>query len=258
MLRAVFLTALLLVPGAMLRAVFLTTLLLVPGATPAQRVHTLDPGREAAFAGAGLVLGGTALLLPTDTAGLWARYSGIDRSALPAFDRTAAFRWSRPAQRASDILFVSALVVSAVGPALAHADQGPGVPIALVGESLLLSAGLTGLVKGLARRPRPLVFNPEVPMRERRGRDAFHSFWSGHTANTAALTVSAAMLVDRARVDPAVRTATWAGAVAVPVLMGWLRVRAGKHFPTDVLAGCLAGAVVGWAVPYFHRPENLP
>lgn len=246
-------------PGAMLRAVLLAAVLCAsPGAARAQRVHTLDPGREAVFVGAGLVLNGTALLLPADTAGLWARHSVRDRATLPGFDRVAAFRWSPPAHRASNALFVSALVLSAVGPALAYADDRPGVPMALVGESFLLSAGLTGVVKAVTHRPRPLVFNPDAPMHERRERDAYRSFWSGHAANTAALTVSAAMLVDRADVDPAVRTATWAGAVAVPVLMGWLRVRAGKHFPTDVLAGCLAGAVVGWAVPYFHRPENLP
>ncbi|MBK9273016.1 MAG: phosphatase PAP2 family protein [Flavobacteriales bacterium] len=246
-------------PGAMLRAVLLAAVLVAtPPVARAQRAHTLDPGREAAFVGAGLLLNGTALLLPADTAGLWARHSVRDRATLPAFDRGAAFRWSPPAHNASNLLFGSALVLSVVGPVLAYADDGPGVPAAIVGESFLLSAGLTSVVKAVTHRPRPLVFNPDAPMHERRERDAFRSFWSGHAANTAALTVSAAMLVDRADVDPAMRTATWAGAVAVPVLMGWLRVRAGKHFPTDVLAGCLAGAVVGWAVPYFHRPENQP
>ncbi len=243
----------------MLRAVLLAAVLWVsPGAAQAQRVHTLDPGREAVFVGAGLVLNGTALLLPTDTAGLWARHSTRDRATLPGFDRMAAYRWSPPAHRASNALFVSALVLSAVGPALAYADDRPGVPMALVGESFLLSAGLTSVVKAVTHRPRPLVLNPDAPMHERRERDAYRSFWSGHAANTAALTVSAAMLVQHADVDPAVRTATWAGAVAVPVLRGGLGVRAGKHSPPDVWAGCRAGAVVGWAVPSFHRPENLP
>ncbi len=246
-------------PGATLRAVLLTALpLMAPQASPAQGGHVLGAGREAALAGAGLLLNGTALLLPVDTAGAWARHSVRDRSTLPAFDRVAAFQWSPPAHRASNILFASALVASAVGPALASADDGAGPSLAIVGESFLLTAGLTGVMKAIAARPRPLVFNPDAPMRERRERDAFRSFWSGHAANTAALTVSAAMLVDRAPVGTAVRTATWAGAVAVPVLMGWLRVRAGRHFPTDVLAGCAIGALVGWAVPYFHRPENLP
>ncbi len=31
------------------------------------------------------------------------------------------------------------------------------------------------------------------------------------------------------------------------------RVRAGEHFPTDVIAGAVAGAGVGTIVPHLHR-----
>ena len=34
------------------------------------------------------------------------------------------------------------------------------------------------------------------------------------------------------------------------------RVRAGKHFPTDVIAGAFAGAGVGVIVPHLHRTEE--
>jgi membrane-associated phospholipid phosphatase len=36
-------------------------------------------------------------------------------------------------------------------------------------------------------------------------------------------------------------------------MMGWLRVRGGRHFPTDVLAGLLVGGTVGWLVPHLHQ-----
>jgi undecaprenyl-diphosphatase len=35
------------------------------------------------------------------------------------------------------------------------------------------------------------------------------------------------------------------------------RVRAGKHFPTDVIAGSLAGAAVGVVVPHLHRTDDI-
>ena len=35
------------------------------------------------------------------------------------------------------------------------------------------------------------------------------------------------------------------------------RVRAGKHFPTDVLAGAFAGAGIGVVVPHLHRTEDV-
>ena len=31
------------------------------------------------------------------------------------------------------------------------------------------------------------------------------------------------------------------------------RVRAGEHFPTDVMAGVFAGAMIGVLVPHLHR-----
>ena len=35
--------------------------------------------------------------------------------------------------------------------------------------------------------------------------------------------------------------------------VGIERVAAGRHFPTDVLVGVVAGTAVGVLVPYYHR-----
>jgi len=35
------------------------------------------------------------------------------------------------------------------------------------------------------------------------------------------------------------------------------RVRAGRHFPTDVIAGSIAGAGIGLVVPHLHRTEEI-
>lgn len=37
---------------------------------------------------------------------------------------------------------------------------------------------------------------------------------------------------------------------------GYLRVRAGKHFPTDAITGFIAGGLVVVLAPHFHRPKN--
>jgi hypothetical protein len=36
------------------------------------------------------------------------------------------------------------------------------------------------------------------------------------------------------------------------------RVRSGEHFPTDVMAGALAGASIGVLVPHSHRSQDQP
>jgi membrane-associated phospholipid phosphatase len=50
---------------------------------------------------------------------------------------------------------------------------------------------------------------------------------------------------------------TLALATALSTFVSVERVRAGKHFPTDVIAGSLAGAGVGIVVPHLHRTEDI-
>ena len=128
--------------------------------------------------------------------------------------------------------------------------------MAIIAESGLLCSGLTNTVKELVRRPRPYLYNPDVPSAAHDPGEDYVSFWSGHTANTAAITFSCASMVQRSDASRGAKTATWIGAALAPAAMGYLRVRSGRHFPTDVLTGYAVGALVGLVVPYFHRSEK--
>jgi membrane-associated phospholipid phosphatase len=44
----------------------------------------------------------------------------------------------------------------------------------------------------------------------------------------------------------------WGLAVAIPAWTGVERILAGKHFPTDVIAGYAFGALCGYLVPGIH------
>ena len=134
----------------------------------------------------------------------------------------------------------------------------PLIPLGLDLESFLICNGITSLVKWKVQRPRPFLYNSEVSPEIKHRGDALLSFWSGHTANTAALTFTCANVLERSDLSRDAKNAIWLGSALVPAVVGVLRVRSGRHFPTDVLAGFAAGAVVGWAVPYFHRPESFP
>jgi membrane-associated phospholipid phosphatase len=50
----------------------------------------------------------------------------------------------------------------------------------------------------------------------------------------------------------------WTFAAAVPFATAYLRVSAGKHFPTDVMTGYAVGAAIGWLVPHLHKKKKLP
>ena len=45
----------------------------------------------------------------------------------------------------------------------------------------------------------------------------------------------------------------YGAALIPPVVVGALRVKAMKHFPTDIMAGLTVGAAIGILVPQLHK-----
>lgn len=109
--------------------------------------------------------------------------------------------------------------------------------------ALALLAMLLGLlvtnvtIKPLVERPRPWLDLPIVPLVTERDP---HSFPSGHTCAAFA----AGMIWVRTLPW---RPARWAAAV-LAVCMGLSRLYVGVHYPTDVAAGALIGALCAWVV----------
>ena len=48
----------------------------------------------------------------------------------------------------------------------------------------------------------------------------------------------------------------YAAALAPPVLVGYLRYKGLKHFPTDVLMGIAVGAASGILIPHLHKRKK--
>ncbi len=172
---------------------------------------------------------------------------------LPAFDRQAAYRWSPSAARTTDILVVAGIGGSLAMALLYSPSKDLLQPVALMGESLALTTGLTDMMKVLVHRPRPYAYNPDLPVELRSAPEAYVSFWSGHTATTAAATFTCADIVQHSDASATTKTITWVSAATLPAVVGFYRVRAGQHFPSDVIVGYLVGAGIGMAVPYIHR-----
>ena len=98
---------------------------------------------------------------------------------------------------------------------------------------------LNVVLKGAFDRPRPSV----VPWQVTDVKLA--SFPSGHAMTSAVVYLTVAYLVMRLTPRPALRRATLAAAMTLVVLIGLTRIYLGVHYPTDVLAGWIAGFV--WA-----------
>jgi len=107
------------------------------------------------------------------------------------------------------------------------------------------------------RRPRPLTYNPAVPLSEKIGEGKSNSFFSGHTSWSATSTFFLVKIyTDYHQIKGIKRLLLYTGAAIPPSLVGYYRLEAGKHFKTDVITGLLVGAVCGITVPELHRNKN--
>ncbi len=128
-------------------------------------------------------------------------------------------------------------------------------------ETLTITVGVTNLAKIAVRRPRPLAYvaaqqHKNDPNYSNADTDSSLSFFSGHASTTAAVTATATYLAFVRSPGTARPWITLFTGTALTTFVSFERVRAGKHFPTDVIAGAMAGAGIGIIVPHFHRNDG--
>ena len=108
------------------------------------------------------------------------------------------------------------------------------IRLAIILAAILIGASIfTDVMKNLIERPRP----PGDALAPWLG----YSFPSGHALNSTVTYGLLAVVAWRSRLPELTRSILVAIGVAVPILVGLSRVALGVHFPSDVLAGWLAG-----------------
>lgn len=140
-----------------------------------------------------------------------------------------------------------------------HSVQTAIVDAIMYAETASLTLALTNVVKMAVRRPRPIAYaaakdNPDYASTST---DSSLSFFSGHASMTGAIGATATYLAFTRSPNSWRPWVTLAAAVGVTTFTSFERVQAGKHFPTDVIAGAFAGAGIGVVVPHLHRTEDV-
>jgi membrane-associated phospholipid phosphatase len=183
--------------------------------------------------------------------------SALNPLNINSFDRPAAYydpATFKNAQSKSDIL-MTAFVASPLFLVLDKrirrdwADMlGMLLAVHAVDNTIFFSTLL------LVRSPRPLTYNPALPLEAKTGVGKTNSFPSGHVSWTAASTFFIAKVyTDYHHIKGLKRMLFYTGAALPPTLIGYYRVHAGSHFPSDAIVGGLLGAVCGIVVPELHR-----
>jgi undecaprenyl-diphosphatase len=183
-----------------------------------------------AFGGAGIVV----LLALAVTSGA---SEAFDRSIIEVVRANGLHDMMSPLRVITELGSTGTVTIVAVLTLLVGILIGPW----LHGLAGAITIGLASLgnqtLKAIIARARPDLLDPIV---EERG----FSFPSGHSALGMAAWGILGVLVMRSRLPLAVRRAIVALLAVVIFLIGLSRVWLGVHYPTDVLAGWTAGAVI--------------
>ncbi|HSG08261.1 MAG TPA: phosphatase PAP2 family protein [Longimicrobiales bacterium] len=198
-----------------------------------------------------------------------AQIAALTPDDVNGFDRTAAGNWSpdwgNRSDLARDALVAGAALVT-LGPLVPRAVHGQWRDAAILGtmlgESYLLLRGATYTAKGLAGRTRPFVHNTALTVDERLAlseadpQDAYQSFYSGHSAAAFALATFMSRVFTDMRGRSTASDVLWASSLSVAGLTAYARVKAGMHYPSDVLVGAAVGTAIGLGVPWLHRADG--
>lgn len=175
------------------------------------------------------------------------------KADIPKFDRWAAGNFSEGANKASDIPFYGSFALPLLYLTHERTRSDFGQIGLLYVETMAITGTLFTQVAGRTNRDRPLVYNNDPNNGDRADDNAEDSFFAGHTAATAAASFFAAKVFNDYFPESTAKPYVWAGAALIPATVGYLRLRAGKHFLSDNLLGYGVGAATGILVPHLHK-----
>ncbi len=175
---------------------------------------------------------------------------------IPSYDRQTVRHFSAKAHATSDIFLYGSMAF----PVALLADKNIRKDFlkisTMASEAFLLNAGLTTLTKGTVQRIRPYAYNPLVSAEEKMTKSTKMSFFSGHTSAVSVLSFFSAKVYTDYHPNSKWKPVVWTAAAVIPATTGYLRYRAGKHFPTDVIVGYSVGAAIGVLIPHLHRSKK--
>ena len=222
--------------------------------SPSQSPYKISWDKDPYIIGTGTVVGVTALVLDRSLQPLTPQeVSQLSRESVNWIDRSATYRYSVSASRASDVLYSIALAapVSLFSQSAVRKDWQTVAMMYL--ETFGWVGATTELTKTSVQRLRPLVYNPDVPFDSKSSSESRKSFFSGHSSVAFASAVFISTVYGDYNPDSKWKPYIWAGSLVTAGIVGFLRYEAGAHYPTDILTGAAVGSAIGYAIPWMHR-----
>ncbi len=175
----------------------------------------------------------------------------LNASDINRFDRYACSQWNTKIKTSSDILAAASVLLPAyfILNTTTRKESFKIVNVSL--QSFMTAQALANVLK-LSKRNRPFLYNPNVELSEKLKSDSRMSFFSAHTTTVASACFSFAFAHKAYFPNSKANPYILGSAFVVPAIEGLLRVKAGKHFPTDVITGYLVGLGSAWLMHKVH------
>ena len=191
--------------------------------------------------------------IPVNSERLW------QREAFGGLDRSARDNYSAKASALSDLLLVTSLTAP-MFTEVGGIDEDSDSHFLVYGEALAATLVLNAGAKYVVQRPRPYAYSRDARVAawaREQGKDSRLSFYSGHAALAFTGSTTGGYLFATNSDNTNARTAMWASGAVLASATAIMRVRAGKHYYSDVLTGAVLGVAVGYVVPRLHDDGGI-
>lgn len=219
--------------------------------------YETDFWKDGAWITTGLGLNALGVSMIQNKPGLTeAEVLALDKDDIWGIDRWTAGNYSEQDDELSYIPFYASFALPIAFLPSEAERKNLGQISVLYLETMATVGAMFTITAGAVHKSRPLVYNEDLPMKERRDNDAQRSFFGGHVAATSAAAFFTAKVFQDFNPNSRAIPYVWTGAVAIPAFVGYLRTTSGKHFLTDNLIGFGVGAATGILVPEIHKKGN--
>ena len=180
----------------------------------------------------------------------------LNKNDVNGFDRWAAGVYHPDAELESDKIFYGAMPL----PLLLMLDKEirkDALKIVVLYTEALSITGSLYTSSTYFNRHRPSNYSDELTVEQKRSGNQRNSFFAGHVALVATSTFFTAKVYADYHPDSKFKWVLYGVAIGATGATGYLRHRAGKHFPSDIILGTAVGALSGILVPQMHKTKKL-
>lgn len=181
----------------------------------------------------------------------------LNKDNVPAFDRWAIKPYDKSLDKISYYPFYASIPLPFIFFLSNGKTNKDFFKLSLLYWEVLSVMGVLGTASTYyVDRYRPYTYSDETPMDVRTNKVAKNSFFSGHVEMVAAPTFLIAKVYSDYYPESKIKWAFYGFALTATAATSYLRLKAGEHFPSDIILGAVVGALTGILVPEFHKNNN--